>query len=479
MFGDMVSVRDYSGAGMSSFEDLQQLRKALEPGYAITGQTGGAALRVQSLEGSLKVITYRSEHVKLWKRIPKSPAFSTTEEYNQVSGYGNRRQGPFVRAGELPPDSDSTYTRRTALVKYCGTTREIVHPMTLVNPAHGDVVALTTHDAILHLVGQIEKFMFTGDSSLAFSGEAEQFDGLDSLIDATAFVDLAGAPLQESDIQDAGNAILTKYGRPTDLFLGLRPNADFVKTLYPRLRQQMPAPVNGQAGLAINSMLTSAGQIFLNPDLFLNPEELDDSPPTAATSANAPEPAQTLTVSNTLAADTADWQKQLGVTTATTTFSYAVTCCNRYGESSPIYADRNLTAANVANQAAVRIDVTNAAAVGANPPEFLRIYRTRPNVTSTTPADFSLILQVAVTSQTSGAAMTSVAADRNFIIPFTHIGYMLQMDDTVLTFRQLAPVMKMDLAVIGPAYRFMVLMYGTPILFAPEKCVRLINIGEV
>ena len=38
--------------------------------------------------------------------------------------------------------------------------------------------------------------------------------------------------------------------------------------------------------------------------------------------------------------------------------------------------------------------------------------------------------------------------------------------------------MKMDLAVISPAYRFMVLLYGTPLLFAPRKMVRFVNIGR-
>jgi hypothetical protein len=107
------------------------------------------------------------------------------------------------------------------------------------------------------------------------------------------------------------------------------------------------------------------------------------------------------------------------------------------------------------------------------------VYRSRPGVTSTTPADFSLIQKVAVTSQTANATMDKVVIDRNLILPFTYIAYMLQLDPTVLTFRQLAPMMKMDLSVIAPAYRFMVLLYGVPILFAPLKACRILNIGEM
>ena len=48
----------------------------------------------------------------------------------------------------------------------------------------------------------------------------------------------------------------------------------------------------------------------------------------------------------------------------------------------------------------------------------------------------------------------------------------------MIEFAQLAPLMKMDLAILSPAYRFMVLLYGTPFLYAPKKLVRLINIGR-
>jgi hypothetical protein len=36
--------------------------------------------------------------------------------------------------------------------------------------------------------------------------------------------------------------------------------------------------------------------------------------------------------------------------------------------------------------------------------------------------------------------------------------------------------MKMDLAILGPAYRWMILMYGVPQLYAPRKWMKYINI---
>src|SRR3972149_3050200 len=91
-----------SGFGLSTETDVAELNKALEAGFQIgAGKTGGSALRVESLEASLKVLTYSASHIRFWKKIPKTPAYSTVEEYNQLTDYGGQ-QSPFVLEGELP-----------------------------------------------------------------------------------------------------------------------------------------------------------------------------------------------------------------------------------------------------------------------------------------------------------------------------------------------------------------------------------------
>jgi hypothetical protein len=40
-------------------------------------------------------------------------------------------------------------------------------------------------------------------------------------------------------------------------------------------------------------------------------------------------------------------------------------------------------------------------------------------------------------------------------------------------------MLRMDLAVLAPAFRWMILLYGTPILFAPKKWIRFINVGRL
>ena len=68
--------------------------------------------------------------------------------------------------------------------------------------------------------------------------------------------------------------------------------------------------------------------------------------------------------------------------------------------------------------------------------------------------------------------------DLNHFLPDCDQAILVQFDNEVVEFAQLAPLMKMDLAILSPAYRFMILLYGTPFLYAPKKMVRYINIGR-
>lgn len=477
-----ISLKDYDGLngfGASTMGDVNELTKALSAGYQTSGQTGGSALRVESLEASLKVVTFTNKHIKLWKKIPKSPAYSTVEEYNVLSSYGTGGAFGFTREGELPQSQDSTYTRQTALVKFIGTTRSVTHPATLVNPAHGDVIALENQNGILWMLERVEDSLFHGNSSLAFDGESEQWDGLDGMIATGNVIDLEGQPLQEADIEEAANQVIESYGYPTDLFLGTRAMSDLVKTFYPRERVNLPAPQNGKVGMAIESMATQAGNIEFNPNVFLKQGK---TPPSAATSANAPTTPAAPTTANA-GTTTANWTKLLGTPSASNFFRYAVTACNRFGESAPalLSTAEEITTSMASTGDPITVTANNAASIGANPPEYYIIYRTNAlatNAAVNTLSSYSEIARVRCTNQGAGVAGATFT-DNNTVLPFTETAYLGELTPSVLTFRQLAPLMRMDLAVLAPAYRWMIMMYGTPILFAPAKWTKLINVGRI
>lgn len=476
----LQTFQQHGGSGFGSIraEEVDALSKALEAGYQIgANRTGGSALRVESLENSLKVLTFNSAHVKLWKKINKSPAFSTVEEYNQLTDYGGNAS-PFVQEGELPQASDSSYVRRTQLIKFLGTVREVTHQATLVHPAHGDLVSLENQNGILYLMQQIERALFEGDSSLAADGESEQFDGLDALIDASMVLDLENNPLQETDLEECSNTILENYGFATDAFMGLRALSDLQKTLYPRQRIQMPYPQNGKIGLTISSALTSGGDLQFNPDIFIRKTP---SPRAAATSANAPATPASIAAAVNAGVTTGDWEKSHDA--GNTSVAYLVTAANRFGESAPVaFAGAVTTISQAQKEAgnAIQLTITNPAVIGAFAPEYFNIYRSRGVASTTVPgsiASYALVMKVPATSQAASGA--TVVNDVNLTLPFTTTAYVGEMSESVLSFRQLMPMMKMDLAVLGPAYRWMIMLYGTPILFAPKKWMRIINIGEL
>ena len=74
-------------------------------------------------------------------------------------------------------------------------------------------------------------------------------------------------------------------------------------------------------------------------------------------------------------------------------------------------------------------------------------------------------------------AAEGLVRDKNRSLPGCEESFLIDNQEEVWSFKQLAPLMKMDLAVLSPATRFMLLLYGTPILYAPKKMVTFKNIG--
>ena len=466
----MVSMNDYinfgQGFGTASAADVAELNKALTTGAygqasGVAAQTNGAALQVESLENSLKVLTYSDKHVKFWKKIAKTPAYSTVEEYNQLLSYGNN-SGGFIPEGVLPETDDSTYRRQASFVKFLGTTREVTHPMTLVRSAHGDVIARENQNGILWLMKQLEHALFWGNSKLAAPGkEGVQFDGLSHMIDQENTYDCKGQDLKDTDINYGAQMILENYGTPTDLFLPFEVLANFSNEFFPKERVIMPTQGAGyQAGLVVNKFQTHGGAVDFQPDLFLQKTKPLSNTGTGGTKAPTAPSAVTVEIAGDVPGDFT--KSGAGV------YSYSVTACNRFGESAPTActADVTLEAGDLSK--GIKITITNSASMVVEP-EYFRIYRTEAGGTQK-----YCIMEVPAASV--AASGTTVAHDLNSVMPNTYTAFMGEFTPEVIAFKQLAPIMKMDLALLGPAYRWMILLYGVPQMYAPKKWMKFINI---
>lgn len=487
-----LNLADYAkaatnGVGGSSAEELQQLNKALEAGQISGRETtnsttaSGSPLKVESLDKNLKHITFSEADIVLWKQIPKKSAFNTVEEYNQLVDYGQQRGG-FYNEGELPNEENSLYVRRAQLVKFMGVVKSVTHPMTLVNTMIGDVVDREIKNGTLWILRQLNKSLYFGDESLVpqeFNGYLAQhqknsgYADLDAYFNSEVVIDLRGRRLSEEAIEDAANGIVQNFGLGTQLFAPPKVLSDFVKNFYGNkfIQPNTSALSDGVMGQRVKSFESQFGNIGLNYDIFMN-KKAPKIGIAAATSPSAPNAPITTSVTAVPSDGSSKW-----AASDAGNYLYAVTATNRYGES-------NLTQAGSAAVAAVAngsVDVAFTDGGGINPATSYTVYRSTKGAASFGMAMFYPLFTVSVAEKTAGydGAANGAIRDRNRFMPDTDQSILFQMDNEVVEFAQLAPLMKMDLALLGPAYRFMILLYGTPFLYAPKKMVRLVNIGNL
>lgn len=473
--------------GMGSSENVDQLNKALQAEQITGMQTqnmtdaSGAPLKVESLEKTLKHITFRESDIRLWKDIPKKPAYNTVEEYNQQTSYGANRGG-WNREGELPEEEDSIFVRRAQLVKYLGVTKSVTHQMTLVNTMIGSVMERTIKDGTLWILRTLNQGLYFGDEKLV----PEQFNGFlaqqmrsdawasyAAYMDSEVVVDLRGNALTESAIEDGANYIVENYGLGTQIYGPPSVLSNFVKNFYGNkfIVPNTPSLSDGIMGQRVQAFDSQFGRIGLNHDVFFkkNPAKNSASP---ATSQKAPNKPVWDTTTPAAAVVTSVAGSKWAAEDAGNVM-YAVSAINRFGESElAIYGTA------VAAVAACAVDLKFADGGGINKATSYRIYRSFVGGTAT--GMFYPLFDVTLDDLQRGfdGGAASIIRDMNRWLPDTDQSALFQFDNEVIEFAQLAPLMKMDLAVLSPAFRFMVLLYGTPFLYAPKKMVRFINIGK-
>jgi len=462
-----VSWKDYEGLdgfGSATTRDVEDLRKALTAGDSINPPSVAAGegfpLRIESLERTLKVVTYRMDDVRLWRNVSKLPAFNTVEEYNRLRSYGNNDHAGFIGEGDLPSQDDTTYSREFTVIKFCGTTRSVTHVMSLVRPAHGPVIAQETVNGTAHLLKQIERALFFGDSSLI----PVQWDGLLKQITdgapAQNIIDLRGGPLSEDVLNDGALTVKTapNYGRPTDLYCADGAYSDLAKQFYPAERYpiQPQGFQDGMVGLSIKGFHSMVGPIMFNPDVFVefggpsNVSAVGDASNRPSTPTESVAPAAAANpASQFSAADAGDYR-------------YKVVALNRYGKSAPLTLSGPVT---VAAGDQVTFTVADGATVGTA----FEIYRTR--------ADGAAGTELLMTTVARGGA-TTVVTDRNANLPGTSSAFLLQQNLEFFAFKQLAPFVKIPLATVDTSVRWMQLLYGALTVYAPGKSVVYRNVGR-
>lgn len=470
--------------GTDSGERMEQLHKALSTGTAgapaaVPGSvdTPAGALRVESLESTLKTTTFRMEHIKFWRAISKKRAFSTVEEYNVLDSYGSDASA-FFSEGGLPREEDANYERRFQVVKFLGVTKVVTQPMLLVRAAHGDVMARETINGTMWLLERMEKALYFGNSitnSLQFNGLAAQiipqnnFDRVTGSVSATTVdlyggggandnvIDLQGSPMTEEILEEASQRVADFYGRMQVLFLSTRALSDLAKTFFPKERIHLPAPTDGVVGTPLTHFASQNGYVRLEPNVFIRPGGAPKGVPDAGALA-----APALVTATPTAVG--------GSTLPANTYVYAVSSVAQDGAESTATA----AAPVVVPADGDTVDLDWVRVAGASS---YKIYR------GLTAADLRLMIEVPDVPTPlvgPGSDPNIIFIDRNRWIPGTSMGFGLYMDaEQGMAFKQLAPLMKVNLATLSTAVRFMILLYGALEVYSPGKQIVFKNVGAL
>lgn len=450
------------GFGVSSMADLAELRKALDIGYTqpVTG-VGFDALRVESLEATLKLLTYSATNLRFWNMIPKTDAYSTVEEYNRLLQYG-ADAGGFTQSGELPQEEDTTYERANQLVKFLGTTRSVTHPATLIRTVPADLITQETQNGALWLMGKANSALYYGNADAVpqeWNSIAKQiFDGGGNVID------LQGQPLLKDTIEQAAYLITENYGVPSQMFSNNKVFADFSDSYNQFQRWIAPGGTPGVIGTPITGVSTVSGRVDFQPDVFV---KSGGAPPSAATSPKAP-PTPVLTVNAPTGTDSPNM-----LSSDAGAYQYAVSAINQYGESAATALSSPVT-----TSATNHVPISIADGGGTFPATGYKLYRTEKGGTKAYQIGGAGSGQAIPRAKSAGVYTSPTTFnDQNNDRPNTFMGLVLDMTPQSLIFKQLSPMIKMNLAIISPAIRWMQLLYGTPIVYAPKKNVIVKNIG--
>jgi hypothetical protein len=473
-----------------SSANVDELIKAISAGQAsgqaLVGQlTSGGALKYESLEATLKNLTFQNKHFVFYNAIEKKPARSTNEEYNQLVTYG--RSGKYgTLEGELPESVDTQYRRMSEFIKYKGIVGQVTDVIMQTNNQI-DVYAQEVQSKMTLLLQSIEAELHYGDSHV----DPLQFNGVyrlhKKLIAPTSNLDYSKSPfvldIRGQVLQDAhinavvSNVVNRGYGLVTDIFAPPSVFTDYVDQKYELRRIVTGAEVEaGKFGQKVTEFVTQFGSIMPNATIFGRRSVERYSGDGAQT---AKSPASIVPdVGTPLAAVSDPTLGRFGSSYAGDYF-VAVAAVNQYGEG-PLVA---LSASAVTVSSTQSIDMKWSIVDNAYPATGYVIYRSEKDVT-TALADTPLypVFQVSLAEKAAGydGAAAALVRDRNYEIPNTECAFLYEAKNAdILAIKELGKMKKLDLAITSPTYRFAVLYYLTQILYAPYKLAKITNIGKV
>ncbi len=464
-------MRDVMELGSISTSDLASLQKALSVGYehGVTDQVGFGATRLQSIEKTLNWAVEDEKQSKFWLALRKSKAESTVEEYTKFNAIGD---ASFYVEGGIPEEYNEDISREFEMVKYVGAVGQVPLPAVYVKSQTNNeaLVMKAKATAIIRACNLKSIFGNSNNVSIEWNGYVEQF--LRKVKNPTQNTfDLRGKVLSPDNLADAASVIADNWGDTDNLKCWISNGAfkNYAKELIKnktffvngkQVNEIVAVPKtleigdNGAGTIETDKHFKFRGQTNIN-DLW--PRLNSNYSAFAATSLKAP---ATLSVGTAVCTVTTDATSKLDEGT----YDYCFIPVNAYGVGAGFEVASVVVAANK-NVTFTLSDNGSASGYAASCFEVYRKLSSQTNLT-----DYRYMATYA-----SGAAKVDNGAD----IPGTEIGIFIDWNpDQVIDFKQLLPMVRMDLATVSDSKRWLQKYYGTPLLYNANKMVLIKNIGS-
>ncbi len=476
-------VEAYDGFGSIGFEDVQLLMKALEANESITdidGASGMAALQLQSLEGTLVMLTAQEKHLTLWRDIPKTGAKSTLEEYSAQVGWGQDESG-WVGQMENPLEADAEAVRKYSFIKF-------QRQMWKVPSISGLVQTITPAEklqkqaASMRCLRNLNAALYSSDSEMI----PESIDGFEKTIwnngSSYHVIDLRGQAPEMNDFRNAAELIFSNFGTVEGAGLYMSPGAltciDGIMEPNVRVQQGQIGRDGGlEIGYGTTGIKTSYGRIIPKVDIFIAGEyegrKVPKRPnPTnkevlieGKTSPRAPEKPSLAVTTQGATVSGSKWIAS-GVRPANAIYGYRVASGNRFGRSIAC-AEQKSSAVAAGGSNTLTITPSGESTY---PATYHEIYSQQE-----VGGEYYFLARV----KDSGTATTTYV-DKNTFIPGTSRMFLLDLSSVgeMRTFmlKRLADMHSQEYGPIGPYRWGTVNLYATPQYYAPKRFVLFINV---
>jgi hypothetical protein len=472
--------QDYSAIFRGGLRAIQEaLNKSMVAGYEtnLPAMTGGGALRLESLEADLKKLIVDEQSTALFNDLlaSKRPAASTIEQFTTIDSIGEAET--YLEA-EAPGEIDHGLTRHTIQVKYIGAVGKVSNVAATVK-TQTDPVALVKRLNNLAIKVKANKVSYNGNSSFV----ASEFDGLyysvkKSNYAATNIIDCEGHQATIEYFNKAINAISQQKGYVTaNVRAYLSPSAkmgykaELLKDKFYIVGGAASGMRSSRAEAAIDSFSKNLiaydeGEMPMRKDVFLEPRNTPgngtiyptvDSIGTSFAAVGANPPNAPVITSATPVSDATS-------SLAAATYKYAVRAVNKYGHKSAAVESDSVIIPSAYNTTFVITEGGSSMAKVATSYEF---YRKLASATAKT--DYQYIFTVAA---------TDTKIDKGTYLPNTSRIYVVDFDmNEVLQYAQLLDFALFPLATSVDATTWLQRLYGTLLVYNPQRIAILENVG--